>query len=140
VHPASIRGLDFQENARVPVNPLQGYLPIRPVNRVPSLGFHHTLHSDQIDKTREMLKVSRMNLTLSVPDEIAAKAKAVAAQQGKSLSAWFRQQVDRGAEEFAVRQITGIDPEIGAMLGAALPLEEHWDDPRWRGLAEKHLR
>jgi hypothetical protein len=81
-----------------------------------------------------------MNLTLSVPEEIAAKAKAIAAQQGKSLSAWFRQQVDREAEEIAVRQITETDPKTAAMLGAALPLEEHWDDPRWRGLAEKHLR
>jgi len=81
-----------------------------------------------------------MNLTLSVPDEIAAKAKAIAAQQGKSLSAWFRQQVDREAEEITVGQIVRIDPEIAAMLGAALPLEEHWDDPRWRGLAEKHLK
>lgn len=81
-----------------------------------------------------------MNLTLSVPDEIAAKAKEIAAQQGKSLSAWFRQQVDREAEEMVVRQIAALDPETAAMLGAALPLEEHWEDPRWRGLVEKHVR
>lgn len=81
-----------------------------------------------------------MNLTLSVPGDIVTKAKAVAAQQGKSLSAWFRQQVDRETEEITVGQIAKIDPETAAVLGAALPLEEHWDDPRWRGLAEKHLK
>jgi hypothetical protein len=81
-----------------------------------------------------------MNLTLSVPEDIATKAKAVAAQQGKSLSAWFRQQVDRGAEEITARQIASIDPDTAAAIGSALPLEEHWDDPRWRRLAEKHLK
>jgi len=81
-----------------------------------------------------------MNLTLSVPEEVAAKAKAVAAQQGQTLSAWFRQQVDRESAETAVREIAKLDPQTAAALGAALPLEEHWEDPRWRGLAEKHLK
>jgi hypothetical protein len=81
-----------------------------------------------------------MNLTLSVPEEVAAKAKAVAAQQGQSLSAWFRQQVDREAAEITAGQIAEIDPQTAAALGVALPLEVHWEDTRWRGLAEKHLK
>lgn len=81
-----------------------------------------------------------MNLTLSVPDEIAAKAKEVAARQGKSLSAWFRDQVNREAARGVTEEIAAIDPATAAAVGLALPLEEHWEDARWRGLAEKHLR
>ena len=81
-----------------------------------------------------------MNITLSVSEHVAAQAKLVAAQRGETLSAWFRQQVAREAEEIQVSQVAAIDPETAAAIGSALPLEEHWDDPRWRGLAEKHLR
>lgn len=72
-----------------------------------------------------------MNLTLSVPEEVAAKAKALAAQQGQTLSAWFRQQVDRESAETAVREIAKLDPQTAAALGAALPLEEHWEETRY---------
>lgn len=83
---------------------------------------------------------SRMNITLSVPAETAQKAKEVAAKKGKSLSAWFREQVEREAEESVVDTIAGIDPTTAGAIGLGLPLETHWDDPRWRALAEKHLR
>lgn len=43
-------------------------------------------------------------------------------------------------EEMALERIAAIDFATTAASGAALPLEEHWDDPRWRALAEKHLR
>lgn len=81
-----------------------------------------------------------MNITLSVPEEIAAKAKLVAARRGETLSSWFRHQVAREMEEVAIDEIAAIDPETAAAVGCALPLEEHWDDARWRALAEKHLR
>jgi hypothetical protein len=72
-----------------------------------------------------------MNLTLSVPEKVAAKAKALAAQQGQSLSAGFRQQVDRESAETAVREIAKLDPQTAAALGAALPLEEHWEETHY---------
>ena len=31
------------------------------------------------------------------------------------------------------------DPETEKAIGCALPMEEHWDDSRWRELVEKHL-
>jgi uncharacterized protein YuzE len=46
----------------------------------------------------------------------------------------------REAEEMALARVAEIDLATAAALGSALPLEEHWDDPRWRALAEKHLR
>jgi hypothetical protein len=81
-----------------------------------------------------------MNITLSVPEDIAAKAKLVAARRGETLSSWFRQQVARELEEASLREIGAIDHETAAAVGCALPLEEHWEDARWRALAEKHLR
>lgn len=81
-----------------------------------------------------------MNVTLSVPKEIAQLGKIVAARQGKSLSGWFREQIEREAENVAVREIEKIDPATAGAIGMALPLDQHWDDPRWRALAEKHLR
>jgi len=81
-----------------------------------------------------------MNVTLSVPEEIARLGKIVAARQGKSLSGWFREQIEKEAEAATVREIEKLDPETAAAIGLALPLEEHWDDARWRALAEKHLR
>lgn len=59
---------------------------------------------------------------------------------GKSLSAWFRDQVDREAQEATAAGIAEIDPLTAGAIGMGLPLEEHWEDPRWRTLAEKHLR
>lgn len=44
------------------------------------------------------------------------------------------------AEEMALARVAAIDFATAAQVGSALPLEEHWDDPRWRALAEKHLR
>ena len=44
------------------------------------------------------------------------------------------------AEEIALARVAAIDLATAAALGSALPLEDHWDDPRWRALAEKHLR
>lgn len=81
-----------------------------------------------------------MNITLSVPPETARKAKAVASMSGKSLSAWFREQVERESEGAAAKSIAKMDPVTAQAIGLGLPLEEHWDDPRWRSLAEKHLR
>lgn len=81
-----------------------------------------------------------MNITLSVPAATAQQAKAVAARKGKSLSAWFREQVEREAQEAVTGKIAEIDPLTAGAIGMGLPLEEHWDDPRWRALAEKHLR
>jgi hypothetical protein len=81
-----------------------------------------------------------MNITLSVPEDVAAQAKLVAARRGETLSSWFRQQVARETEEMELGRIASIDPETAAAVGSALPLEEHWNDPRWRALAEKHLR
>jgi len=46
----------------------------------------------------------------------------------------------REAEEMALERVAAIDLATAAALGSALPLEKHWDDPRWRALAEKHLR
>ena len=82
---------------------------------------------------------SRMNLTLSIPPETAAKAKRLAARKGSSLSAWFRDQVERETESERLREIRAIDPETADLIGVGLPLETHWDDPRWRAIAEKHL-
>jgi hypothetical protein len=56
------------------------------------------------------------------------------------FSSWFRQQVARETEEMELGRIAAIDPETDAAVGSALPLQEHWSDPRWRALAEKHLR
>jgi len=81
-----------------------------------------------------------MNITLSVPEDVAAQAKLVAAHKGETLSSWFRQQVARESEEMELGRVAAIDPETAAVVGSALPLEEHWNDPRWRALAEKHLR
>lgn len=81
-----------------------------------------------------------MNVTLSLPEEIAQLGKIVAARQGKSLSGWFREQIEREAENITVQEIEKIDSATAAAIGMALPLEEHWDDLRWRALAEKHLR
>ena len=81
-----------------------------------------------------------MNITLSVPEEVAIKAKLVAARRGETLSSWFRHQVTREMEEIAIDQIAALDPETASAVGYALPLEEHWEDARWRALAEKHLR
>jgi hypothetical protein len=81
-----------------------------------------------------------MNITLSVPEEVAIKAKLVAARRGETLSSWFRHQVTRAMEEIAIDQIAALDPETASAVGCALPLEEHWEDARWRALAEKHLR
>lgn len=81
-----------------------------------------------------------MNITLSVPEEVAAQAKLVAARRGETLSSRFRLQVAREAEEVELGRIAAIDPTTAAAVGSALPLEEHWDDPHWRALAEKHLR
>ena len=44
------------------------------------------------------------------------------------------------AEEMALARVAVIDLATAAALGSTLPLEEHWEDPRWRALAEKHLR
>jgi len=49
-------------------------------------------------------------------------------------------QVAREMEDIAINQIAAIDPETAPAVGTSLPLEEHWEDARWRGLAEKHLR
>ena len=46
----------------------------------------------------------------------------------------------RDAKEMALERVAAIDLATSAALGSALPLEEHWDDPRWRALAEKHLQ
>jgi uncharacterized protein YuzE len=46
----------------------------------------------------------------------------------------------RDAKEMALERVAAIDLATTAALGSALPLEKHWDDPRWRALAEKHLR
>jgi uncharacterized protein YuzE len=46
----------------------------------------------------------------------------------------------RDAKEMALERVAAIDLATSAALGSVLPLEEHWDDPRWRALAEKHLR
>ena len=46
----------------------------------------------------------------------------------------------RDAKEMALERVADIDLATAAALGSALPLEKHWDDPRWRALAEKHLR
>ena len=46
----------------------------------------------------------------------------------------------RDAKEMALERVAAIDLATAAALGSALPLEKHWDDPRWRALAEKHLR
>ena len=81
-----------------------------------------------------------MNITLSIPEEVAIKAKLVAARRGETLSSWFPHQVTREMEEIAIDQIAAIDPETASAVGCALPLEEHWEDARWRALAEKHLR
>ena len=81
-----------------------------------------------------------MNITVSVPEEVAAQAKLVAARRGETLSSWFRQQVARETEEMELGRIAAIDPATAASVGSALPLKEHWNDPRWRALAEKHLR
>ena len=37
----------------------------------------------------------------------------------------------------ALERVAAIDLATAAALGSALPLEKHWDDPRWRALAEK---
>ena len=81
-----------------------------------------------------------MNITLSVPEDVAAQAKLVAARRGETLSSWFRHQVARETEEMELGRIASIDPETAAAVGSALPLEEHWNDPRWRALVEKHLQ
>ncbi|MDD5262022.1 MAG: hypothetical protein PHD76_09265 [Methylacidiphilales bacterium] len=81
-----------------------------------------------------------MNLTLSVSQEIANQARNLAARNGKSLSAWFREKIEAEPEAIRLEEIRAIDPETADMVGAALPLEEHWEDARWRALAEKHLR
>jgi len=81
-----------------------------------------------------------MNITLSIPEEVAIKAKLVAARRGETLSSWFRHQVTREMEEIAIDQIAALDPETASAVGCALPLEEHWEDAHWRALAEKHLR
>jgi hypothetical protein len=65
-----------------------------------------------------------MNMILSVPNEVAAQAKLV----------------KHKAEEMELARNAAIDLATAAALGSALPLEEHWDDLRWRALAEKHLR
>jgi uncharacterized protein YuzE len=44
------------------------------------------------------------------------------------------------AEEMALAGVAAIDLATAAALGSTLPLEENWDDPRWRALAEKHPR
>jgi uncharacterized protein YuzE len=46
----------------------------------------------------------------------------------------------RDAKEMALERVAAIDLATTAALGSALPLEKHLDDPRWRALAEKHLR
>jgi len=46
----------------------------------------------------------------------------------------------RDAKEMALERVAAIDLATAAALGSALPLEEHWDDPRWLALAEKHLQ
>ena len=46
----------------------------------------------------------------------------------------------REAEEMELARVAEIDLATAAASGSALPLEEHLDDPRWRALAEKHLR
>ena len=46
----------------------------------------------------------------------------------------------REAEEMALERLAAIDLATAAALGAALPMEKHRDYPRWRALAEKHLR
>jgi len=81
-----------------------------------------------------------MNLTLSVPRKIAEKAKRVAAQEGKSVSAWFRDLVAREDQSALVDEIAEIDPEIAGAIGSALPLNPHPDDPRWDALAKKYLK
>jgi uncharacterized protein YuzE len=45
----------------------------------------------------------------------------------------------REAEEMVLERIAAIDFATAEQVGSALPLEEHWEDPRWRALAEKHL-
>jgi len=65
-----------------------------------------------------------MNMVLSVPNEVAAQANLV----------------KHKAEEMELARSAAIDPATAAALGSALLLEEHWDERRWRALAEKHLR
>jgi len=81
-----------------------------------------------------------MNLTLSVPENIARKAKAMAARKGKSLSAWFREKVETEERAERLQKAARIDPETAAALGSALPLEEHPGDSRWQTLVKKHLK
>ena len=81
-----------------------------------------------------------MNITLSVPEDVAAQAKLVAASKGETLSSWFRKQVARESEEMELGRVAAGVSETAAAAGSALPLEVHWNDPRWRALAEKHLR
>jgi hypothetical protein len=81
-----------------------------------------------------------MNITLSVPEKVVVNAKLVAARRGVTLSSWFCHQVAREMEDIAIDQIAAIDPETATAVGSSLPLEEHWEDARWRALAEKHLR
>jgi hypothetical protein len=106
----------------------------------PALATRRRICDRAVDSICEHDNGSRMNITLSVPEETAAKAKLVAARRGETLSAWFRHQVAKEMEEVAIEEIAAIDPQTAAAVGCALPLEEHWEDARWRALAEKHLR
>ncbi|NJK91704.1 MAG: hypothetical protein HC904_07690 [Blastochloris sp.] len=81
-----------------------------------------------------------MNLTLSLPQKTAQQAKLLAASQGKSLSAWFREKVEAESEAEHMAKIRSLDPKTANLVGSALPFSEHWNDPRWRALAEKHLK
>lgn len=43
------------------------------------------------------------------------------------------------AEEMALARVAAIDLATAVALGSALPMEKHWDDPRWRALAENYF-
>ena len=70
---------------------------------------------------------------------LAAKVTQQAPRCEINQSSSFRQQFMQNNQSMAISKIPAIDPETAAAVGCALPLEEHWEDDRWRGLVEKHL-
>ena len=70
---------------------------------------------------------------------LAAKATQQAPRSEITPSSSFRQQLMQNNASMAISKMPAIDPETAAAVGCALPLEEHWEDDRWRGLVEKHL-
>jgi hypothetical protein len=80
-----------------------------------------------------------MKISIPAQHEVSTQAERQPVPENDILYYSLRQNSMQNDAGIIISKCDSIDPETAAAVGYALPMEEHWDDSRWRGLVEKHL-